>query len=206
MSIWTQKKVSGGEEFEVAPAGAQAAVLVAQIDLGTQTEEYDGKAKKMRKAFFVWELVNERQSDGSPFWLGRDYSVVISQNSNLSKLIEGWRNKALAEGEEFDVSKLLGKACLLNLVHKKSKGEKARTYARIDGVSAVPKGMAVGRPTVTPFLWDAEMGTPFPDHDWLPRVYGEKARDVFYRSDESKHGVHAGAVPATAGDSSEEPF
>lgn len=200
MSIWKQKKVSGGgEDYPVAPAGSQVAVLVAIIDLGTQNEEYQGKAKKARKAFFVWELVNEKQPNGDPFFLGRDYSVVISQNSNLNKLIQGWRGKALADGEEFDVEKMIGKSCLLQLVHTQSRGEKPRTYARIDGVSAVPKGMAVGKPTVTPFLWDVEMGTPFPDYDWLPRVYGVEAAGVFALSDEAK-----GAGTAAGGNANEE--
>ena len=156
-------KASSGGDFETPAAGSQPAVLVGLIELGTQQEEYQGQTKEARKVFLVWELTGEKKSDGSNFVIGRDYTQSLNQMAALRKVVEKWRGREMQVDEEFDLTKLIGKPCLLSLVHKTSQGGK--TYAKIDGVQAVPKGMAVPPATRKPIVWAIDGGQPIPDAD-----------------------------------------
>ena len=63
------------------------------------------------------------------------------------KLLEQWRGQAFTSKElaSFSLKNLLGKACLLTLVHKTSQA--GRQYCAIQGMAKLPKGMKA--PTTT---------------------------------------------------------
>ncbi len=192
---------------DTPPAGTHQAVLVAIIDLGTQMEDYQGEQKKARKVFLAWELVQERAA-GMPHGhvIGKQYTLSYHQKAALRGLIKGWRGKDLADGEEFDLAKLKGKSCLVNVTHSTS-GE--RTYANLGGVSPLPKGMPAVEPGVEPVLWYIGSDEPFPDAAWLPWSYGERLEEILNRSDEMKVRAPAGAAPpagSVAGDGDTIPF
>jgi hypothetical protein len=65
----------------------------------------------------------------------------MNEKANLRKDLESWRGKGFTETEadSFDITKLLGVACLLNVIHKA--GKNGNTYAVVSGISPVPKGM-----------------------------------------------------------------
>lgn len=173
----------GGGNFEACPAGNHPAVCIAIIDLGTQHENYQGAPKDSRKVFLCWEIPTEQKSDGTNHIMGREYTYSFNEKAGLRKLVEAWRNKKFGEGEEFDLSKLLGAACMLNVMNDE-KGDKV--YARIDGASALPKGMSKPVATIKPisFNLDDDDLSDFPDDAWLPWSYGRKLSTIVQLSPE----------------------
>lgn len=188
MGIFKQKAKTTGD-FEVAPSGSHPAVLVAIIDLGTQTSEYQGKQTEARKVFFVWELVSEPSATGKckNHVVGRDYTLSLNKKASLCSIVEKWTGKTLGPDEEFDIERLLGKHCLLSLVHKTSQNDKV--YAKIDGVTGLPKDMKKdAKPaTLKPFKWEIESGDPIPSEAWIPFVYGDSMESVIQKSPEWKN-------------------
>jgi hypothetical protein len=172
MGTWKRKATTTGGDFEKAPPGNHPAVLVAIIDLGVQESEYQGVKKYDERAYFCWELTSEKTAQGKNHIIGIDLTVSMNEKAKLRKWIEAWRGKKLNEGEEFDITKLLGQKCLLSVAENKG-------YSKVDGVAGVPKGMTVNAPEHTPILWSIEEDegkNPIPD--WLPWLYGSKLADV----------------------------
>lgn len=172
MGVWKRKASVSAGEFDKAPPGNHPAVLVAIIDLGVQENEYQGVKRYDERAYFCWELTSEKSTTGKNHLIGIDLTVSMNEKAKLRKWIEAWRGKKLVEGEDFDITKLLGQKCLLSVAEKNG-------YPKVEGVGAVPKGMNVNAPEHTPILWDidADEGkTPIPE--WLPWLYGSKLADV----------------------------
>jgi hypothetical protein len=183
---------ASGEGFDVPPAGSHPAVLVAVVDLGTHTEDYKGKEKQTPKILLAWELTAERKPGSTRnFVVGRDYTANLGEKSNLRALLKNWRGKDLVEGEEFDFGApaaqhgCLGRKCLVNLVHKVATGS-GRTYARVENISALPKGMTVPSGQYDPFSWDMDSDNlaDLETRDWLPFLYGRPVVDVIRESRE----------------------
>ncbi len=177
MSIFKQK-VKSSQSFDQVPPGNHGAVLVAIVDLGTHEENFQGKINIQRKIYFVWELTSEKEP-GAPDknrLIAKMFTLSFGKKAKLRALIEGWRGKALDDGEEFDLAKLIGKSCLVNVVHDNE-------YANVAAVSAPPKGVKVEKPKHTPFIWEIEGDKPV-DLSWLPWIYGKKVEDVIAQSDE----------------------
>src|SRR4051812_30305841 len=108
------KTSNTGGDYEVPPEGSQPAVLVALIELGEHENDYQGQSKGFQpRVFLVWELA-EKKSDGTPFIVGRDYTKSLGKKANLRAIVEKWRGKALDDDEEYDLTKLIGKPCLLS--------------------------------------------------------------------------------------------
>jgi|SRR5579863_4563365 len=174
-------KAGQGAASEVPPAGSHPAVLVCIIDLGTHEEDFkqqDGTVKTadMHKVFLGWELTAEKCAGfNRNHIIGKDYNVseTLSPNSNLRKLIEGWRGKAMQNDEGIDLGKMLGAKCMVTITHKES--GRGNTYAVMGAVAPPPKGLAVPAPGQTPFIWEIGSG-PIPDHAWLPYVFLNRER------------------------------
>ncbi len=167
MGVWKQKAKSGGD-YEQAPPGNHPAVCVAIVDIGVQEQEFAGEKKYQRRAYFCFELVSEKSKAGNNFLLGIDLTVSLAEKAKLRAWVEAWRGKKIADGEEFDISVLLGKKCLLSVIEKGG-------YARIQGVASMPKGMVVGEPTHKPFIFSVDdiKDDTYDLPDWLPWLYGE---------------------------------
>ena len=45
--------------------------------------------------------------------------------------------------KSFDITVLVGKVCMVNIIHKPSASDPTKIYANIGSVSSVPKGMVV---------------------------------------------------------------
>lgn len=140
------KKTEG--DFELTPAGTFAARCVWVIDLGTQKTSFNGQDKYQHKALFGFELPDELMKDGRPFFVSGQYTLSLSEKANLRGMLEAWRGQQFTEEEAagFDVMNVLGKSCMLSVIHNQ-KGDK--TYANIASVAKPPKGMTVP-PQVNP--------------------------------------------------------
>lgn len=74
--------------------------------------------------------------DGQPYVVSGFYTNSLNEKSRLRPMLESWRGRPFTEEEldGFDLQNVLGKPCLLSVIHKDGK-------ARVSGASALTKGM-----------------------------------------------------------------
>lgn len=134
-----------GGDFKPAPAGSHPAICYRVIDLGTQRKVFNGEESFKRQVRIWWELHGEDclNDDGKPLIYSEPYTLSAHEKAALRKHLEAWRGKQFTQAElaEFDMKSLLGRPCLLNLVHKESNGN---VYCNLSSVMKLPKGMSVG--------------------------------------------------------------
>ncbi len=140
--------------YEPPPTGAQIARCLKVIDLGTQTSEFDGKAKHQRKVLLTWELV-EQDSTGKPFQISRRFGCSLHEKASLRGFLEAWRGRPFTptELQGFDLGKLPGAPCLLNLIEVERNGKR---YCNIASISPLPKGMTAPPMVGSPVIFDID--------------------------------------------------
>lgn len=130
----------GGVDFKAHPVGPHAAVCCDVVDLGIWQDTFPGKpTRDVRKIRLVFQT-GETRDDGLSFTVGRMFTASLGEKANLRKFLESWRGVPFTEEQikGFDMVKLIGAPCLIQIKHRK-KGEK--TYADIDSIMQLPKGM-----------------------------------------------------------------
>lgn len=138
-----------GGKFELPPAGVFPAVCVQVIDLGTQRNEYDGDITNVRQVRLGWELTGEDKlgsgashlmNDGNPFLVTEIYTLSLNEQANLRAILEGWRGVTFTDDElkGFDIAKLLGKPCLLDIEHKAKRN--GGTKSKVKSAKRWPSG------------------------------------------------------------------
>ena len=153
------------KQFQVAPAGSYMARLYRIVDLGTQKVEWQGQVKMQRKIKFFWELHGE-DDQGNPLTIGegkpliqtKNYTLSLSEKSNLRKDLESWRAKPFSDEElkGFNLKNILNKFAMLSIAHREANGN---TYADCVAVSPVPAALKkLGEPEgVNPaFIFDLQ--------------------------------------------------
>jgi len=132
----TVKKPEG--EFELAPQGTHVARCYSVVDMGNQQTNF-GIKHKIR---LMWELPNELMADGRPFVVGKEYTASLHPDANLTRDLVSWRGRAFTDEElaGFDVFKVAGAPCMVTVTHNKS-NDGTKTYANVNTVTAIPKGM-----------------------------------------------------------------
>lgn len=163
------------KQFEIPPAGNHLAICYQMIEIGTEKGEYMGQPKENYNCRIVWELPNERKvfdpdKGEQPHIIGRDYTLSMGEKANLRHHIDSWRGKALTdeEAQKFDITVLLGKPCMLNVIHGTTKAGKQ--YAKVASIAPVPKGMPIPPQTNSSFVfsydeWDDKKFAALPE--WL---------------------------------------
>lgn len=142
-------KPGEGGDFTPPPEGTWPAVCYRLIDLGTQLTSFKGEDKLQHKVMISWELHDEetRMADGQPMTIHQRYTWSMHEKATLRKHLEAWRGAKFKDSEfgpgGFDPKNLIGKSCLVNIVHEVKPDGK--TFANIMSVSKVPNGMAVGK-------------------------------------------------------------
>jgi len=99
--------------------------------------------------------------------IDREFTLSMHEKANLRKFVEGILGVTFLDEEAniFDIAELMGKTCLLNVVHKKATN--GNTYANIQSASPLPKGMtapaAFNRPILLDYdNWDGEVFNTLP--------------------------------------------
>lgn len=145
-------------DYAPPPEGMHVARCYRLIDLGTQEKFYQGvKTGEAQKILISFELLGEeRMNDGSPFSVSKSYFLSMHEKSNLRKDLESWRGRQFTHDEEssFDVSKLLGAYCLLNMVREPSSNGKE--YTNIKAITPLIKGMPKPEPVNKNTLFDLD--------------------------------------------------
>ena len=137
-------KSTGNANFESTPLGNQQAVCAFVEDIGTQEGSYMGAPITRREVVVCWELnefMKKGEYEGRPFMVSKRYTLSLNEKANLRKDLESWRGKAFTEEElaGFDVEKLIGVNCLLNIISYKKKDGTEGT--KIGSISKMISGM-----------------------------------------------------------------
>lgn len=126
---------------EIHPEGQFASVCVDLIDLGMRVTDYQGHKKASQSCVLVF-WTGEKNKVGYAMEVSREFAVSFYEKANLSKFLEAWRGKAFTPQEReagMSLKSLVGKPCLLSIVHNLSKNGK--TYANIGAIMPMMKGL-----------------------------------------------------------------
>lgn len=184
-----------GSNFTPPPAGNHVAICYRFIDLGTQMVEWKGTRKTQRKVLITWELPNELMTEGElagkPFTIGQRYTWSMSEKSNLRHDLEAWRGKAFTNDDfagpnRFNIKNIIGKSCMVNIVHSDKDGT---TYANIAGVTPVPKGMTIPAAINDPVYF--ALDPPFFDASVLEKL-SDKLKETIKSSPEFREMMNGG--------------
>lgn len=146
MAIMAQK----GDSFEreLIPAGNYIARCYKMIEIGTIETEWQGQKKMQHKVRIGWELPTElkvfKEENGEqPMVIDREYTLSLAEKAALRADLQSWRGKAFsdAEADAFDITKLIGAPCMLNIIHVAGKKDSTKTYQQIAGITPLPKGV-----------------------------------------------------------------
>ena len=125
---------TGSGDYERPETGLQQAVCSHVVDLGLQDTSF-GVKKQVAVCF---ELA-QNMSDGRPFMQSKIYTASLNEKANLRKDLEAWRGRRFTESElaGFDIEKLKGVGCLLNLIETAKNEE---VYVNIGTIAKLPSG------------------------------------------------------------------
>ncbi len=163
--------------YEQIKAGTHIARLYQILHIGTQDVEWQGQIKQQYKIRLSFEFPNQTKvfkegEPAKPMVLSQEYTLSMGEKANLRKIVEGMIGTSLQEkeAESFDLEDLLGKACLVSVKHKESKG---KMYANIATTAPLMEGQVapaqVNESRVIGFVnWNQEV------FDKLPKFIQEK--------------------------------
>lgn len=132
---------------EPIPTGMQQAVCAMVCDIGTHRGEYQGRPNERRQIVVVWELAAKKTTGdfvGQPFQTSKFYTLSLGEKARLRADLQSWRGKPFNDQElkGFDVEKLVGANCFLNIVQDKDGKRK------IHAVTPLANGMVKILPTM----------------------------------------------------------
>ncbi len=133
---------------ELIPAGNYIARCYQMIHIGHVREMILGDIKTLNKVRIGWELPTEKkvfnpEKGEQPFVISEEYTLSMHEKSNLRKTLASWRGKdfTIEEATSFDITKLIGVSCMLNIIHKPAKSDPSRMYQKIGSISPLAKGV-----------------------------------------------------------------
>lgn len=143
-TIATKKQ---GASFDPIPEGAYPARIYSFIHLGTVPGFQGQLQNKVRLTFeFPTEMKVFKEENGEqPMVLSQEYTLSTHEKSQLRKVIDACDPKALKTlGDDglvdaYDAEQLVGKACLVTVIHKD--GKDGAVFANIGSCTVIPKGM-----------------------------------------------------------------
>jgi hypothetical protein len=137
---------TGGGQFENLKADSYIARCYQMVHIGTIKEEYMGAPKMSNKVMITFEIPSEmrtyKEEEGErPASISKEYTVSLGENANLRKDLESWRGKPFTPDElkNFDLEKLVGAACMLNVIEKVN--DKGEAKPRIHNITKLHKDL-----------------------------------------------------------------
>jgi len=160
MSIKFKKPENNNNNVNKVPAGTHMARCYKMIHVGERSYEYNGELKTKNSLWVYFEIPNEMRVFSEdvgeqPLSINIEYNLTYYESAKLFQHINSWRGQTLTpqEIDDFDVSKLLGVPCMLSVVHNKS-AKTGKTYANIQSVSGLPKGISCPPQINDTVVWD----------------------------------------------------
>lgn len=206
---------SGGGNFKRVPAGVFIGRCYSLIDLGTQLTTGQYGEKMQHKIRIGWELFGEDENgepltvdvDGKtmPMTISKSYTVSLHEKAGLRKDLAAWRGRDFTEEEAkaFDVSKLVGAYCMVNVTTSETNGKtNGKTYSNVAGLTPLPGALKNAKPA--PVHEQVIFDLDAPDMAVF-NSFHEKLQDAIKRSPEwARHGKQA-PQPAMAGGFDDDP-
>lgn len=160
-------------DYQVTPEGVHHAICIWIYDLGTQ---YSSKWDKYsHRVLITWELPNEiLEGDNRPMVISKEYTLSLHSKSQLRKDLEAWRGRAFTAEElkGFELSKLLGANCQLQVIHATTE---SNTYANIASIMSLPKGSQALKPFNSTIIYEMGQGIPDNTPEWIiKKIEGSK--------------------------------
>ena len=160
------------KEYPMPSPGNHAARCYQVVDLGMKEKggQYPGIAPKIRIAFEI----DEKMEDGKPFSVSEILTASLHEKSKLYQRLVSWRGRAFTEDEleGFDLSKLVGAPCMINVIIN-NVGD--RQFANINSITPMPKGMKADELVNPRLVW--EWGDPVERlPEYLQKMLGEDPR------------------------------
>jgi hypothetical protein len=124
-----------GGTFEAIPTGVFPGVCCSLWDLGFQPGfQGQGQAHKIVLGWEIAERKTEGEWAGKRFVVTKTYTASLNEKANLRKDLESWRGLPFTPEElkGFDLEKVVGVPCMLNLVAQTTKAGKTWT-----GIAAI---------------------------------------------------------------------
>jgi len=109
----------GSSGFQEVKAGTYSARCIKVLDLGTQQSNFNGEISWKRQVLIIWEIPSElKEGTTDPLTISKFYTLSLHEKSNLGIDLTSWRGRAFTEKEKqgFDITKLLGVPCMLNVI------------------------------------------------------------------------------------------
>lgn len=163
-----------GHVRELIPAGNYIARCYQMIEIGTVSEVVKGESKILKKVRIGWELPEElktfdEKKGEQPLVISKEYTLSMNEKANLRKDLASWRGKDFTaeEAKCFDITKLIGVPCMLNIIHRPSKSDPSKIYDNISGITGLPKGVKCP-PQITPSFVLSYDEFDFTKFDHLP--------------------------------------
>ena len=161
--------------------GMYVARCYSMIHFGTT---YDERWDKTRNEVNItWELplelkiFNEDKGE-QPVVVSNNYTLSMHEKANLRIMLESWRGKGFTSDEvdEFDITKLMGVPCMLNLTWYVSE-KNGNTYINISSVNPLPKGTKCPKQNNSTLLFDFEENFVENVDELFPEWIAEKIKD-----------------------------
>lgn len=129
-------------EFTPAPEGLHSAVCVDVVDKGMVSSSW-GEAHKIQ---IRWQLEDHDPKTDKPYMVVSTYTLSLHEKSRLRPVLEAWRGRKFTaeESEGFDLEKLVGANCQIQVIHNIKDG--GETYANVQAVVPAAKNAPKLRP------------------------------------------------------------
>tara|TARA_R100000149_G_C5873669_1_gene137413 strand:- start:368 stop:973 length:606 start_codon:yes stop_codon:yes gene_type:complete len=127
---------NGGNDtpsYPTVSVGVHKARCVRAIDLGTQQNDYQGQISWKRQVMLIWEVPSETDNKGEPLTISKFYTLSLNEKANLANDLVSWRGRPFTETEKkaFDISKVVGKPCSINVILNQNGKPKVSTVMPI---------------------------------------------------------------------------
>lgn len=156
------------------PAGVHNAVCARVWDLGEQPG-FEGKMQ--HKIVLVWELdarIEDGEHAGKRYITMQSYTASLNEKARLRQHLEAWRGRAFSQEEltaGFDVEKLIGKQCQMNLVE----------YAKKNGGTGTKIASIMPPPANAPQM-EVELDESYMP-EWVKEALGKKEKEDTFEDD-----------------------
>ncbi len=192
-------KDKGGGDFTPIPEDLHLAVCYGIWDIGTQFSEKYGKS--VHKVVIVWEIPGcRREFDGKNLRraISKRYTLSLHKKADLRKDLESWRGRKFSDEElkGFDLKKLLGVPCQIQVLHAKVDD---KIYANIAAITKAPTGTNIKTENPSTFFSFEEGGA-------IPERTPEWIMALVRQSEEAMHSAGYTEEQDHAGDPEELPF
>jgi hypothetical protein len=161
------KMNKGGGEFPKAPEGLHQAVCYGVVDIGTQKTSYKGHDKQVHKVVILFEFAKLKLDDGRAMVQSNFYTASLGDKSNLYKHLKSWKGRAMTQDERdaFESTMIIGKGCMLQIIHNESDG---KVFANIENILPLMEGMEPYTPENKKMDYELQPGyIPEDMYDWL---------------------------------------